>query len=165
MADEGVVAGSGVLGVRGEGEGVAGGVVGGDVVVGERGGWSSRGVDGRAGDNSVQRGRTDELNASAQSITIAHSVWDVVRSGALLEECSVRNARDSSALVVRSTRRNQEFPLSEQRPTADARTPCKACRCYSEGEKGRAILAKVKVGGRVAERFDAVTRSRNALLF
>lgn len=61
--------GGGVLGVGGEGEGVAGGVVGGDVVVGEWGGWSSRGVDGRAGD-SVQRGKTDE--ASAQSITIAH---------------------------------------------------------------------------------------------
>jgi hypothetical protein len=142
MADDGVVAGGGVLRVRGEGEGVAGGVVGGDVVVGERGGWSSRGVDGRAGDNSVQRGRTNELNGSAQSITIAHSVWDAVRSGALLEECSVRNARDSSALVVRSTRRNQENSPSTNndrlqilalhaRPVKGAQRARGAARCQS----------------------------------
>lgn len=132
MADEGVVADGKVLGEREEGEGVAGGVVGGDVVVGERGGWSSRGVDGRAGDNSVQRGRTDGTEASAQSITIAHGMWTwygMVRSW----KNAVAGMRAAAAqvdFVVRCTRRNQEFPLSEQRPTADARTPCKACRSY-----------------------------------
>lgn len=147
MAKSGVAAGGGVRGVKDEGEGVAGGVVVGGDVVGERGGWSSRGVGGRAGD-SVQRGRTGEASeASAQSITIAHStqcVWSLVQGGARLEECSTRNARDSSAPVVRTTRRNQEFPLSEQRPSAGAHTPCKACRCSSEGERGRATLLKVK---------------------
>lgn len=68
MAGGGVRAGGGgVVGVRGaggEGEGVAGGVVGGDVVVGERGGWSSRGVEGGAG-GSVQRGRADEASSAA----------------------------------------------------------------------------------------------------
>mgnify|MGYP004507648983 CR=1 FL=1 len=157
MAESGVVADGEVLGVRGEGEGVAGGVVGGDVVVGERGGWFSGGVDGRAGDR-VQRGRTDE--ASAQSITIAHSsqcVWCLVLGGALLEECSARNARDTAHL---SFDLHVAIPLSKQRPSAGARAPCKACRCYSEGERGRATLAEVKVGGRVEERFDAATRSR-----
>lgn len=70
MAASGVEAGGGVLEVRGVDEGVAGGIEGGDAVVGERGGWSSRGVDRRAG-VSVQRGSADD--ASAQSITIAHS--------------------------------------------------------------------------------------------
>lgn len=67
---EGVEIGGGVLEGRVEDEGAAGGVEGGDAVVGERGGWSSRGVDKRAG-FSVQRGSADD--ASAQSITIAHS--------------------------------------------------------------------------------------------
>lgn len=62
MVESGVETGGGVLEVRGEDEGVAGGVEGGDAVVGERGGWSSRGVDRRAG-VSVQRGRADEANA------------------------------------------------------------------------------------------------------
>lgn len=70
MAASGVEAGGGVLEMRGEDEGVAGSVEGGDAVVGERGGWSLRGVDRRAG-VSVQRGSADD--ASAQSITIAHS--------------------------------------------------------------------------------------------
>ena len=70
MAAVGVRTGGGVLEGRGEDEGVTGGVEGGDAVVGERGGWSSRGVDGRAG-VSVQRGSADD--ASAQSIAIAHS--------------------------------------------------------------------------------------------
>lgn len=70
MADSGVALDGGVREVREEGEGVTVGVVGGDVVVGERGGWSSRGAGGCAGD-SVQRGRAGE--ASAQAITIAHS--------------------------------------------------------------------------------------------
>lgn len=60
------LAGGGGPGVRGEdgSEGAAGGVVGGDVVVGERGGWSSRGVDGRAG-GRVQRGGTDGASRAA----------------------------------------------------------------------------------------------------
>ena len=69
MAASGVDTGGGVLEMRGEDEGVASGVEGGDAVVGERGGWSSRGVDRRAG-VSVQRGSAED--ASAQSITIAH---------------------------------------------------------------------------------------------
>lgn len=155
MAKSGVAAGGGVLGIEGEGEGVAGEVVGGDVVVGERGGWSSRVVGVRAGASVLQRGRTDE--ASAQSITIAHSVWRWVQGGAPLEECSTRNARDSSAPVGRSTRRDQEFPLSERRPSAGAHTPCKACRSCPDGERGRATLLKARVGERVGERFDAVS--------
>jgi hypothetical protein len=70
MASVGVATGVGMLEGRGEDEGVAGGVEGGDAVVGERGGWSSRGVDGRDG-GSGQRGSADD--ASARSITIAHS--------------------------------------------------------------------------------------------
>lgn len=94
MAESGVAIGGGVLDVKEEGEGVAGGVVGGDVVVGERGGWSSGGA-GRRAVFSMQRGRTGE--ASALSITIAHGtrcVWILVQSAARVEECGARNARD-----------------------------------------------------------------------
>lgn len=162
MAGRGVLTGGGgVLGMGGEGEGVAGGVVGGDVVVGEWGGWSSRGVDGRAGD-SVQRGKTDE--ASAQSITIAHGVWILVRG----ERCwknAVRGMRATAAhlsfdlhVATRSSpsANNDRLQMLElhARPVETTQRTRRA-----------AMLAKVKVGGRVVERFDAVTRSRNALLF
>jgi hypothetical protein len=74
MAASGVETGGGVVEVTGEvtgeDEGVASGVEGGDAVVGERGGWCSRGVDRRAGVNE-QRGSAG--NVSAGSITIAHS--------------------------------------------------------------------------------------------
>lgn len=49
MAESRVAAGGGVLEVRGEDEGVAGDVEGGDAVVGERGGCSSCDVYKRAG--------------------------------------------------------------------------------------------------------------------
>lgn len=74
MAASDGASGGGVLEVRGEDEGVAGGVEGGDAVVGERVGWlvagprvvltSTLGV-------RAQRGSADD--ASAQSITIGHS--------------------------------------------------------------------------------------------
>lgn len=72
MAESGVAADGEVLGVKVVGEGVAGSVVVGGDVVGERG-WSSRGVDGRAG-GSVQRGWTGEWRRSLGNDSAPHTV-------------------------------------------------------------------------------------------
>lgn len=103
--------GGGVLEAEGRGEGVAGGVVCGGAVLGERGvaglrvEWSGVGRRAVLATDSVQRGRTGE--ASAQSITISHStrcvlglVQSATRVPERVEEWQTQGMRATDAALL-----------------------------------------------------------------